>query len=149
MIKVGITFSGQEVKTLIEGLSKNVASKIIRKSVRDGMKVYQDEAKGTATTMVGGTMGMLLADSMQIRARKKKKKGFYAMNVLLKSGVKEFFYTAKKGKQKTTYIPAAIEYGHFGAAPIPFMRKAFLQSKEAIIDTVQSSLKDEIELAVK
>lgn len=126
--------NAQAVQNALNAFEKRIAKKIVRQGVRAAWKPLLDRAKENALSMVGGSMGRLLARNMQLRAFRRQKKGNYGMLVRVKSGVEEFIVVAKSGNR--AYLPVAIEYGHAfpgrgggKGAPkdvpaMPFMRKA-------------------------
>lgn len=117
----------KELERTLLSLERKVAKKVIRKAGRKAMKPILGSAKQNARTMVGGTMGTLLATGLILRAFRRQRRSSYGLNIRLKAAIKEFIHIAKDGTRY--YIPAAIEYGHDSAAAIPFMRAAFEANK--------------------
>jgi len=131
-MQIGMTLKGgKELEKKLLRLETKVARKVVRKAVRKSLKPEHVASKSNARSMVGGSMGALIARNMQLRAFKKQKKGSYGMSVKIKSDVPEFVAESSSGKRN--YIPSAIEYGHAApgdaggtkiVAANPFMRAA-------------------------
>ena len=139
----------KELEDKLKRLELKSAKKIVRRGVRAGSKVIQQEQKSNATSMVGGTMGSLISKALAIRSPKQRR-GSYALRVMLKPN-DEFVYVTKSGTRH--FIPVAIEYGHAypgqggsGAAdvmPIPFARTALdTKRREALKITHKTIAKD-------
>ena len=145
-----------ELDKKLAKLEQKVSKGIVRKAVREGEKIAQKKAKSNAKNMVGGRMGSLIAKHTIIRAFKHQRAGSYGMRMGLKPDVIEFAglrqgshtrINFQRGKGTATgkihrkigksvgrwYIPAALEYGHGNAKPIPFMRNAYAVSKSAMV----------------
>jgi HK97 gp10 family phage protein len=123
MIQFDVQLEG--VRPLAEKLARleqTVGKKIVKKAVTKGAAVVRKAARSNAKSMVGGTMGGLLAKNIASLAYKKQRRGSHARWVGVKSGVDEFVHVSRRGKR--SYIPAAIEFGHDNAAAIPFTRSA-------------------------
>ena len=116
----------KELEAKLKTLPLRLQKKVVRQAVRKAQKPMQVSAKANAQALVGGTMGGLIARSLQVRARRKQKRGSYTINVQFKAGMDKFIEETKSGKRH--FIPAAIEYGHMAGdtyvPPIPFMREA-------------------------
>ena len=141
-----------EIERKLLSLEKKVGKKIVRKAVRAGAKPMLVAAKANANSMVGGSMGKLIARSLQTRAFKKQRRGQFGVATRLKSGVPEFVEESADGR--SNYIPAAIEYGHIdrggGFVPaIPYIRAAFDATKRASEKAVARTFKTEIEATAK
>ena len=123
----------RELERKLNALPKTVAKKIVRKAIRSGAAIMRDKAKGNARSMVGGSMGRLIARFITVRAYKHQSKGSYSVWMgISPRGGEYFVHTTKRGRRH--YIPSAIEYGHAApgkaggakaVAAIPFQRDAF------------------------
>lgn len=109
MIEMKIENAAQVQKAL-DSFEKKVAKKIVRQAVRTAWKPLLVRAKEKARSVIGGAMGKLIANKLQLRAFKKQKRGSYGMLVRIRPGVDEFVEVSNTGQRN--YIPAAIEYGH-------------------------------------
>jgi HK97 gp10 family phage protein len=149
-------FDGLDKKLL--GLERKVAKKIVRTATRAGAKVVLKQVKSNAKTMVGGNMGALLAKFAKVIVFKHQRKGSYGVQIGMKPNVPQFDYypvgsssslTSRKTTGKKSYIPAAIEYGHDEARPIPYIRSAFQATKASQIKVLGQQLKEGIEKEAK
>jgi HK97 gp10 family phage protein len=136
----------KELDRMLTALPRTVGKKVTRRAVRAGAKVIAAKAKQNARSIVGGTMGSLIAKALAPRAAKRQKRGEYHINVLIKSR-EEFYHTTVAGT--THYIPAAIEYGHRGAAAIPWYRKAFETEKDKALRAVIDETRRGVDEAAK
>lgn len=142
-MQFGIELQGEKLlMKKLDRLEKKTAKKIIRSAARKGCTVIRKVTKSNAKGMVGGEMGGLISKNTITRAYKKQRKGSYALFTGMRPGVDEFVHIAKRSKykDKRTYIPMAIEYGHDNAAAIPFMRAAFDSKGEAAKQTTISEI---------
>ena len=135
-------------------LERKVAKKIVRTATRESAKVTLTQVKTNAGTMVGGNMGALLAKFAKIIVFKHQRKGSYGVQIGMKPNVDQFDYwpvgassnlSNRKSTGKKSYIPAAIEYGHDNARPIPFIRNAFDKTKAKAVIVLGKFLKQGIE----
>ena len=145
-------FEGLNRKLL--SLEKKVGKGIVRKSVREGAKLPLEKEKSNAKTMIGGKMGSLISKYAKIQVFKHQRKGSYGVQIGMKPNVPEFDYwpvgassnlTTRKTTGKKSYIPAALEYGHDNARPIPFIRQAYNTTKTATVNKLGNELKQGIE----
>ena len=101
-------------------------------------------------------MGKTLKKFLSLRNQKRKglKRDEFGVNVLFRKGNQELVYYPKGASsslstRKTTgrrsYIPAAIEFGHGNAAPIPFLRKAWFARQRQALDVVLKTMRDGVE----
>jgi hypothetical protein len=146
----------------LQALETKVAKGIVRKAVRGGAKATLKKVKSNAQSMVGGNMGNLLAKHAKIIVFGHQRRGSYGVQIGMKPRVPEFDSWRKgsstsvdfsKGGKigKTTgksYIPAAIEYGHGNARPIPFIRSAWDATKRKDVQIMSDILRREITKAV-
>ncbi len=149
-------FEGLDKKLI--SLEKKVAKKIVRKATRESAKIPLKQVKANAKSMVGGKMGALLAKYAKIIVFKHQRKGSYGVQIGMKPNVPQFDYwpvgassnlTNRKSSGKKSYIPAAIEYGHGNARPIPFIRSAWAATKAKAVKKMGSKLREGIEREAK
>ena len=145
-------FEGLEKKLV--NLERGTANKIVRTATRDAAKVTLVQVKSNAKTMVGGNMGALLAKHAKIVVFKHQRRGSYGVQIGMKPNVPEFDYwpvgsssslRSKRTTDKKSYIPAALEYGHGNARPIPYIRRAWDATRSKAVTVLGESLKKGIE----
>jgi len=151
----GMTLSGFDgLDKQLLSLERKVAKKIVRTATREAAKVTLKKVKENAGSMVGGNMGALLAKFAKIIVFKHQRKGSYGVQIGMKPNVPQFDYypvgassalTTRKTTGKKSYIPAAIEYGHDNARPIPYIRSAFQSTKAKAVQVLGKELKEGIE----
>lgn len=122
-------------------LPLKVQKKVVRQSMRKGMKIVLSEVKSEAPVDSG-----VLKSNLALRARKRKKRGTIELEVRIKAN-DETKKTSKAGK--TVFYPAIVEYGHGNAPPNPFMRRAYTQSGRAARDETLQALLDGVNREVK
>ena len=143
---IGMTLTGgAELDKKLMALERKVGRKIVKKAVRAALKPELAGSKASAKSIVGGSMGSLIARNLQLRAFKKQKKGSYGMSVKTKPDIEEFV-------DNGAYIPAAIEYGHISpsggmVAAMPFMRASADTWKSVGLRIVSEELKKGVEAA--
>ena len=139
-------------------LSDKVAKKIVKDATRGGAKNTLKKIKSNAKSMVGGNMGALLARHVKIIVFKHQRRGSWGVQIGMKAGVPEFDYypvgassslTGRKTTGKKSYIPAAIEWGHDEARPIPYIRAAWAITRKQDIRIMGRLLKQGIEREAK
>ena len=139
-------------------LDNKVARDIVKAATRSAAKVSLKQVKSNAKSMVGGKMGALLAKHSVIRVFKHQRRGSYGVQIGMKPNVPEFDYwpvgassalTTKKATGKKSYIPAALEYGHDNARPIPYIRAAWAVTKKQAVRRMGIELKQGIEREAK
>lgn len=103
-----ITGADNVIKNLqrLEDYTKN--KMIVATAKQTNQEVFQPAVESNAKTMVGGDMGTLLANSVKVVTRKKRR-GVVGASVVIDSD-NDFVHISKKGIRY--YIPFAIEYGH-------------------------------------
>lgn len=99
----------------LKALPQKVAQRVVRRSVRNAQKIALNAVRTMTLALpvskrMGGAMKAAIAKAWQLRVPRRQRAGSYAMHVLLASRP-EFFHRSKK-TGRTSYIPAAIEYGH-------------------------------------
>jgi HK97 gp10 family phage protein len=157
-----------ELDKKLAALDKKVSKGIVRKATRTAIKKVMVIAKANAKSMVGGNMGNLIAKHTKVQVFKHQRKGSYGLRLGLSPDVPEFAglrigshtrinFERGTGAAATKifrkigksvgrwYIPAALEYGHGNARPIPFMRSAYNKGRERAIRTLRTELKQGIE----
>lgn len=149
-------FEGLGAKLL--RLEKKTAKKIVRSSTRAAAKVTLKQVKSNAKSMIGGNMGSLIAKHAKVIVFKHQRKGSYGVQIGMKPNVPQFDYwpvgsssslRARRTTGKKSYIPAAIEYGHGNARPIPYIRRAWETTKPKAVKTLANELKQGIEREAK
>lgn len=122
----------KELDRKLRSLDKRVKRKLVRTAVKKGAGVIRDRAQSNAVSMVGGEMGSLIAKNLKVKVFRKQKRGSYGVAVRTKSNEVGFIWITQDGTRE--FIPAAIEFGHFGGwqqdsptfvPAIPFVRTAF------------------------
>jgi len=150
----------EDLDRKLKALETKVGKYVVRKAVRAGQKVLLAAAKVYARSVVGGTMGALLARNIVLRAPRRQRRETYSLQVRLKGASEgappEFIHVTKRtavSKRGTTYrvrhfVPAAIEYGHGsnkGACAMPFMRGPAKATKDTVLGTMTNNLAKGIE----
>lgn len=99
-------------------LAPAVQKKIVRKAMRDGLKIVAAEVKSQAPVDTGTTRS-----NVKVRAVKRRRRGSIELEVRIAATDETKRTSATTGK--TVFYPAVVEYGHEGVPPDPFMRGAF------------------------
>lgn len=120
-----------------------IQKKVLRQSMRAGLKIVQQGVKAEVPVDTG-----LTRRNVAVRAVKRKKRGSIELEVRIKAekGLKKLY----AGGQSVFY-PAVVQYGRAGVAPNPFMTRAFqatasrarrvtIQALKAGVDRVIRSL---------
>ena len=105
----------EQLDRKLKALPVKVAQRVVRKSVRDAHKIMLNAVRTMTLTLpvsqrMGGAMKAAIAKAWELRVPRRQVHGSYALQVRLKV-LPEFFSKSRK-TGKTSYIPAAIEYGH-------------------------------------
>lgn len=108
VVITGVASVDRRLKSLIPRLQK----KVIRKAMRDGLKVIKQETKAQSPIETGETKR-----NVSVRALKKRKRNLIAMEVRIKA-VDSLKRTTKSGE--VYFYPALVEY-----EPDPFMKRAY------------------------
>lgn len=149
-------FEGLDRK--LKKLEVKTAKKIVRTATREAAKVTLKKVKANAKSMIGGNMGGLIAKHAKVIVFKHQRKGSYGVQIGMKPNVPEFDYypigassslTSRKTTGKKSYIPAALEYGHDNARPIPYIRAAWAATKDKAVRKMSTELKQGIEREIK
>lgn len=127
-----------ELDRKLKALDAKVKRKLVKTAVKAGAGLVMNKVKSNAVSMVGGEMGSLIAERMRVKAFRRQKRGSFGVGIRPNNDI-GFRWITQDGTQE--YIPAAIEFGHFGGwqqenptfvPAIPFMRTAFdSKSREA------------------
>jgi len=163
-MKTSVTIDGwKELEDNLKTLGSRVERGVIRKAVRSAqgimLRAVQSRARAlhrdTGRLYVAGkkgeqdiSMAELIARNLEIRSPRRQIRGTYALHVMMRPGVADFYHVAQGAHSKVdyahknrhgqtvtkrggvvglTYIPSAIEYGHGASketAARPFMRPA-------------------------
>ena len=111
--------------------------KVLRQSMRSGLKIMQTEMKGQVPVDSG-----LTQKNIKIRALKKRKRGAVAMEVRVASAPG----LVKKGAGgRPFFYPAGIEYGDSDHAPQPFGRRSYASKGEASRNKAMEDMKKGVE----
>ena len=149
-------FEGLDKKLL--NLERKVAKKIVSTATREAAKVPLMKVKANALSMIGRSMGKLIAKNAKVIVFKHQRKGSYGVQIGMKPNVPQFDYwpigsnsnlTNRRTTGKKSYIPAALEYGHGNARPIPYIRAAWAATKNNAVRKMASELKKGIEREAK
>lgn len=110
-----------ELDAKLKALEPKLQKKAIRQSVRAAMKPILSATRAAAPVK---TDELKIRKYIKLRALKRSRKGFLGVEVACvgSDGTPMIAYT-KSGKR--VFIPYAIEFGHKGAPPHPFMRPAY------------------------
>ena len=140
----------RDLERKLNKMEKKEGKAVVRKGVRDATKEESlAQAKSNASTMVGGTMGQMLAKSLTLRHESKKRRvrGAWGVDIKFSKAYNKRFVHIAKRDGRRTYIPYAIEYGH-GVHPdqagIPFLRSAWDSSKYATAKSIPKKIWDGI-----
>ena len=125
----------------LRGLESKVQKKVLRQSMRAGLKIMQAEMKSQVPVDSGLTKA-----NIKIRALRKRKRNEVALEVrvasapgLIKQGAgdRPFFY------------PAGIEFGDSERQPNPFGRRSYASKAEASRDKTMMDMKNGVEREAK
>jgi hypothetical protein len=147
------------IERYLSTVERKTAKSIVRKAATRGTSVLRKQIRMNAVSMVGGSMGTLLAKNVTTGTlRTRGRYSSYGKWVGIRPRVREFEHYAKGKsvyKNKRTYIPSAIEYGHISSwfghytggitRPVPFMRRAFETHKHMALNAFSAKLKELIE----
>ncbi len=142
-----------ELDRKLAALPLKVARRVVPKAVRSAQKITLNAMRTMALALPisikrAGAMKAAIAAAMQIRVPARQRAGSYALHVRLANNPL-FFYTSKR-TGKTSYIPAAIEYGHGASkeeAARPYARPAADMSKPLVEAVLSHDLGKGIEVA--
>jgi HK97 gp10 family phage protein len=114
----------REIDKRLKKLPGAVAKKVIRRSMRDGLKIVAAEIKSQVPVLTG-----LTKSAVQVRAVKSRKRNSISLETRIGSKKEGLIVHPKSGKP--VFYPAVVEYGREGVAPNPFMRRAYDSKGEA------------------
>lgn len=137
----------REFDAKLRRLAPKVAKKIVRQATRAGAKNTLRRVKANAKSMVGGVMGDLIARNAKVFVFKHQRRGSWGVQIGMDPREKRFIYISQSGKR--SYIPSAIEYGHGNARPIPYIRKAWDETRKQDVAIMGRELKKGIEREAK
>ena len=127
----------------LKAMETKVGKGIVRKATREAAKNTLKHVKLNALRMVNGEMGELLFYNAKIFVFKHQRRGSYGVQIGMNPEEQEFIHYSASGKR--SYIPSAIEYGHDGARPIPFIRNAWERTKTKDVEIMGKKLAEGIE----
>ncbi len=137
----------KETVMALNRMSDKMSRNFLAKGARRACRVFKKQIETNASSMVGGTMGAAIKAAVYVGAtRKRPPRGTVNLNTMLEKD--DSFVSVSKAGQRN-YIPAAIEYGHDNAAPIPFGRKAFDTKKVEALNDLLDKIDDEIQKEAK
>jgi HK97 gp10 family phage protein len=151
----GMVLSGFEgLDRKLKALGDKIGKDITRKATRAAANNTLKQVKANAKSMIGGNMGGLIAKHAKVIVFKHQRKGSYGVQIGMKANVPQFDYwpvgsssnlANRKSAGKKSYIPAAIEYGHGNARPIPYIRAAWNATKRRDVKIMRNLMKLGIE----
>ena len=140
---------GKELADKMLELERKSAKTIGRKAVRKATAVVRKAARANAKAMVGGTFGTLLARHIATGTPRRQRRGTYTLDVG-PHGEDKFPESVEiSASGRRNYIPAALEYGHGSARPIPFLRRAWDTTKREALAVIQREIAAGIERVAK
>lgn len=138
---------GKELNAKLLRLENKVGKKVVKTAVRASTKPMLNTGKSNARSMIGGTMGALIAKNFKALVFKFQRPGSWGMQVGMKPDVPELEEYSADGRKN--YIPAALEYGHDNAAAVPFIRNAWDATVKKAKTIIGRELKKGIDAAAK
>lgn len=136
MPKMFVVITGiKEIDRKLKRLEPKVQKKVLRQSMRSGLKVMAAEVKSQVPVETG-----LTRSAVKVKAVKRKKRGSIELEVAVgsKPGL------TKQSGGKPVFYPAVVEYKHD-----PFMRRSFTAKGEEARQTTMRLLRDGIEREAK
>lgn len=148
----------REITESLKRLSAPQAKKVYRRSIRAAAKMVADNVKqsvmssfkGAVSSLktrkirMTGNMRKILKRAIMVRRPRKAKRGNIQFGIMFNTKkYPQLIHTSKAGKR--SFIPAAIEYGHGNAKPVPFVRTAYERSKNMVLDAMKKSIWRDIE----
>jgi HK97 gp10 family phage protein len=145
---LSLTPTGFEAFDLkLKAMENKVAKKIVRQATKAGAKNTLKRVKANALSMVGGEMGTLIARSAKVFVFKHQRRGSWGVQIGMDPREDRFIHISQSGRRN--YIPSAIEYGHGNARPIPYIRRAWEETKREDVKIMGKKLKEGIEREAK
>jgi HK97 gp10 family phage protein len=122
----------KEIDRKLKTLEVKVQRKVLRQSMRKGMKLVLQDAVSRVPVLSG-----LLKRNIKLRAMKRKKN---RVGLLVQIKPDPGFYK-HYGQGQIAWYPASVEWGHGRVPPHPFMRPAYdLKGNQAKLVTMQELL---------
>jgi len=122
-----------EIDRRLKMLPGRIQKKVLRQSMRKGMKVMASEVKRQVPFASG-----LTRKNVKVRAVKKRKRGQIEIEVKI-SGDPGLYRTMKSGEK--VFYPAIVEYKHN-----PFMRRSFTARGEAARQVTIAAIAQGVEI---
>jgi len=155
-MKIAFQIEGAaELERNLATLPDRIARNVTRRAVREAQRIMLRAGQAGARSLPRAqqrlfargeedlSMSELMARSLTIAAPRRQIAHSYSLHVQFAKDVPEFLHTSKR-TGRTTYIPAAIEYGH-GATPEaaarPFMRQAAAGCQAQVIQKLSDELR--------
>lgn len=124
----------------LKRLEPRVQKKVVRQSMRKGLKVVQAEVKVQVPVRTG-----LTKSAVAVRANKSRKRGTISLAVRI-SAKKPGLVKYAKGRR--FFTPAIVEYGRLGVAPNPFMRRSYegagRSARDVALDEIRTGVNREV-----
>jgi HK97 gp10 family phage protein len=137
-VKQSVIITGiKQIDRRLKTLPLRVQTKIVRQSIRKGLKILATEVKANVPIHTGITQ-----KNVQVRAVKKRKRGQIELEVKI-GGKDDRLYKTEADGTKVFY-PAIVEYKHN-----PFMRRAFDAKAEMARQVTIQSLRDGVEIEAR
>lgn len=138
-VKKDVKITGiKDIDRRLKMLGPRIAKKVVRKAIRDGMKVMASEVKSRAPVDKG-----IMRSAVKVRAVKSRKRGDIAIETTISGKVAALVKFTKAGKR--VFYPAAVEYGRRHESPNPFMRRAFAAKGEAVRNAAIQQIREGVE----
>ena len=134
----GIIVTGiQAIDRKLRRLEPKVQKKVLRQSMRSGLKLVQEEMKVQVPVDSG-----LTQKNIKVRALKRRKHGVIGMEVRVASAPG----LIKKGAgDRPFFYPAGIEYGDSEHQPNPFGRRSYSAKGDAARDKTMTDMRSGVE----
>lgn len=137
---------GAQLEAKLNALGRDAAKKIGRRAVTTAAGVIRTAARQNARSMVGGEMGSQIAKHIKSFVQKRQKRFYYSRGVDVDpKGQAEGIFVDIAEDGNRNYIPAAIEFGHDDAQPIPFLKSAWKANDRRSLSVMMKSLREGIE----
>jgi hypothetical protein len=136
-VKRTIIITGiKDIDRKLRTLEPRIQKKVVRSSMRKGLKLIAAEVKSQVPVLSG-----LTKSAVKTRAVKKRRRGSIELEVLVDGKVPGLIKPSAKGP---VFYPAIVEY-----KMDPFMRRSFTAKGEAARQVTLESLRNGIEQEVK
>jgi HK97 gp10 family phage protein len=127
----------------LKNMVSKVAKKIVRQATKAGSKNTLKRVKANAKSMVGGEMGDLIARNAKVFVFKHQRRGSWGVQIGMDPREKRYIHISNVGRRN--YIPSALEFGHGNARPIPYIRRAWAETRKQDVKIMGKKLKEGIE----